>query len=163
MPTSLANEIAHSVVGRYPLVLREEPAEQLGNAGGFSGARLWRVRSGGADWVLKAWPEGGMKADRLKSIHQLMGEARRGGLGFVPDVMRTRTGETVCEHAGRVWDLTSLVPGLADFHALPGTARLENACAALAEIHGCWSRIAPSSGVCPGVRQRLNRYKKSEA
>jgi len=34
--------------------------EPLGNAGGFSGARLWRGSVDGRAYVLRAWPAGRM-------------------------------------------------------------------------------------------------------
>src|SRR5438132_699578 len=154
------NEAARDVLKRYSFISEGTVPQKLGNAGGFSGARLWRVRSRDAGYILKAWPENGIKAERLIWIHQLMAAARGSGLSFVPEVATTKGGLTFTEHVGRIWDLTSLVEGCADFHQQPGTKRLQNACLALAELHIAWSSSAPCTGVCPGVRQRLRRFDK---
>jgi Ser/Thr protein kinase RdoA (MazF antagonist) len=105
---------------------------------------------------LRAWPETGPAADRLRVIHHRMEAARQAGLEFVPAVLRTGSGETCVEHAGRLWDLTAWLPGRADFHARPTPRRLEAACAALARLHAVWARAEARTGPCPAVRRRLD-------
>jgi Ser/Thr protein kinase RdoA (MazF antagonist) len=84
-----------------------------------------------------------------------MHSAREAGLGFVPKVMTTVRRTTWVETADRLWDLTTWMPGRADFHAYPSRARLENVCIALARLHQVWSRAASTIGPCPAVSRRL--------
>ncbi|MDB5306517.1 MAG: hypothetical protein JWO38_719 [Gemmataceae bacterium] len=127
----------------------------LGSGGGFSGAVIWRGedKSGKPVLALKAWPADGITADQLAEVHGWM--TRAAHLPFVPAVLPARGGSTVVAEAGRVWDLTSWMPGFADFHTHPTPARLANACAALARIHRAWAPRPPASAPCPGVRRRL--------
>ena len=49
-PTGLPTPLdwaAREVLARYPAFLRRSPPLPLGNRGGFSGARLWRVETAG--------------------------------------------------------------------------------------------------------------------
>lgn len=130
-------------------------ADALGNHGGFSGARLWRVSTPNGDWCLKAWPPGLDTADRLTVIHRLMRHGREAGLAFVPE-LRNATGESsYAEAAGRCWDLTTWLPGRADFRERSTAARIEAACKALAQLHRAWRPARATRAVCPAVERRL--------
>jgi Ser/Thr protein kinase RdoA (MazF antagonist) len=152
LPLDLA---AQAVLHHYPLP-RGPSLVALGNRGGFSGARLWRVGSPAGPLCLRAWPESSPGLDRLRVIHGWMEAARGAGLEFVPAVLRTATGACCVEHAGRLWDLTAWLPGRADFHDRPTPGRLEAACAALARLHAVWARLETRSGPCPAIHRRLD-------
>lgn len=140
------------VLARYPaavagLAWAPHPA-------GFSGAAVWRGDLAGSPALaLKAWPPG-YPADRLASIHRLMADARA-RCAFVPAVVPALSGDTVVEHAGRVWDVTAWMPGTADYRAAPSDAKLAAACAAVAALHRAWAPPAPALAPCPGVLRRL--------
>ena len=123
-------------------------------AGGFSGARIWRGEANGLPlFALKAWPRNAT-AERLTAIHRWMERAAH--LRFVPAVQRTDAGSTFAVDEGRVWDLTSWMPGTADFHANPSEARLANACTALAELHRTWKPAVPEKQSSPAILRRLH-------
>jgi hypothetical protein len=84
-----------------------------------------------------------------------MSQARAAGLEFVPAVLPTRTGGTWVEHTGRLWELTSWMPGRADFHDDPTGPRRDAACTALAHLHAAWAPPASAAGPCPAVLRRL--------
>jgi Ser/Thr protein kinase RdoA (MazF antagonist) len=131
----------------------------LGNQGGFSGALLWRVEGGPEVLCLRAWPPGNPSPERLAAIHRLMGLARAAGLAFVPTVYQTTDGATWVESIGRLWDLSTWMPGRADFHARPDHRRLQAALTALGQVHASWAGAA-SSGPCPAVRRRLELVRR---
>src|SRR6478609_757012 len=112
---------ALDVLARY--ALPSASLHPLGNHGGFSGARLWRVEAGGAAFCLRAWPPGDPTPERLSWLHEPMATARTAGLAFVPAVLRAGADSFVA-HAGRLWELTDWRPGRADFHQHPRPARL---------------------------------------
>src|SRR5262249_28606000 len=143
------------VLGYFPDVSPIAAASALVHAGGFSGARLWRVQAGGVALCLRAWPPIGPTVEQLEFIHTLMERARRRGLGFVPALYLTRDPRSFVSHAGRLWDLTQWVPGRADFRAYPSPARLESACTSLAQLHAAWAE-ASAVGPCPAVARRLS-------
>jgi Ser/Thr protein kinase RdoA (MazF antagonist) len=141
---------ARELLTRYAL----PPAtlHPLGNHGGFSGAHLWRVEAAGASFCLRAWPPGDPTPERLRWLHDLMGSA---ALPFVPRVVPIGSA-TFAARAGRLWELTTWLPGRADYcHRQP--ARLRAACAALAQLHRAWSGLSPARGTCPALGRRLER------
>lgn len=151
--------VARAVLGQYPIQARADSLQALGNRGGFSGASLWRVKSRGGDLCLRAWPAGTLVPERLQEIHFLMRLACDGGLAFIPTVLASSGGARWVEHAGRLWDLTTWMPGRADFHDRPTPARIEGACAALARLHTTWARHVSMAGPCPAVHRRLKAYR----
>jgi Ser/Thr protein kinase RdoA (MazF antagonist) len=144
--------LAAHVLAHYPAPLRG-PITPLGNHGGFSGARLFRVESPAGASCLRAWP-GNVSADRLAFIHALL--RRAAGLDFVPRPLPTTHGDTYVRAGDRFWELTPWMPGAASFHTEPTPGRLRAACAALARLHHAWSESPSRRGVCPGVERRLN-------
>src|SRR4051794_20818797 len=148
MPPSSLDESARVVLEQFAPLHRPHLIEALGNRGGFSGARLWRCQGALGPSCLRAWPLGGPSSQRLAWLHPLMATARRAGLSFVPDVFPTRSGATWVDHAGRLWELTSWLPGRADFQDRPTPARLQAACHALARLHAAWKRVRPERGPC---------------
>jgi Ser/Thr protein kinase RdoA (MazF antagonist) len=145
------------VLSRY--ALPSAAARPLGNHGGFSGARLWRIDAVGASFCLRAWPPGDPTPERLRWIHGLMAAARAAGLAFVPHVVPVG-GATFTEGAGRLWELIAWMPGRADFHERPSTARLRAACAALARLHHVWTELQSTAGPCPALKRRQQRVEE---
>jgi Ser/Thr protein kinase RdoA (MazF antagonist) len=132
------------------------PAAQfLGSRGGFSGARIWRLDAHDGPRCLKCWPADGISADRLVWIHALLRQGRAAGLTFLPQAVGTHQGATVVAHAGRLWDVTTWMPGNADFPRQPSPARLQAACTALAQLHLAWTPQPMPLQPCAGVRRCL--------
>jgi Ser/Thr protein kinase RdoA (MazF antagonist) len=148
------DQAARCVLAHYGLPAASP--HPLGNHGGFSGARLWRVEAGGASFCLRAWPPGGPTPERLRWLHDLMAAARGAGLAFVPHVIPAG-GATVTASAGRLWELSTWLPGRADFHQQPRESRLRAACVALGRLHRTWAGVSPAEGACPAVGRRLQR------
>jgi homoserine kinase type II len=155
MSATPSDRDAAEVLGRYPGLGRAARLAPLGNRGGFSGARLWRVEAMGTALCLRAWPPHQSDAGRLGHIHRLMVRSRLAGLPFVPAVFPA-AGATAVEHAGRLWDVTEWLSGRADFHEHPTAARLESACSALARLHDAWKGAGPPApAACPALQRRL--------
>jgi Ser/Thr protein kinase RdoA (MazF antagonist) len=154
------DQAASVVLRQYPTALAGVAPVPVGNLGGFSGARLWRVETIAGALCLRAWPESGPSSERLRGIHALMDAARSAGLEFVPPLIRNASGQTYTEHAGRLWELTAWLPGKADFHERPTPRRLEAACTALARLHHAWSRPDIPVGPCPAIQRRLDSLRE---
>lgn len=144
---------ARAVLARFGLA--GAPAEPLGNRGGFSGARLWRVRTEWGDLCLKAWPPGHMSPRFHAGTADLIRFARDAGLAFVPVVRPAPDGLTCIQYVDRFWDLTGWMPGAADFHDNPSPARLRAATVALARLHRVWNHSGFTPEPCPAVIRRL--------
>src|SRR3954447_19156183 len=96
MSTSLADSVAVDVLERYASGGVDAVWTPMGNAGGFSGARIWRGRgSDGSELCLRSWPVGRMTSDRLLHIHhtiQVLSE-----LPFIPQLYSTTDDQTWVE------------------------------------------------------------------
>jgi Ser/Thr protein kinase RdoA (MazF antagonist) len=146
-------DVLRTILSRYPAPLRPTSIVPLGNRGGFSGARLWRLSSPAGALCLRAWPVRETQ-QRLLFRHRLMATARA-GLSFVPAVFAARDGSTALSFVGRWWEVTEWLPGRADFRERPSPARLEAASAALARLHTAWEEGAAVAPACPAVQRRL--------
>jgi Ser/Thr protein kinase RdoA (MazF antagonist) len=142
--------LADDVLAHYPDRLRG-PIAALGNHGGFSGARIFRVSSDAGALCLRAWPIE-TSATQLDFIHALMRRANDAGLDFVPRLVPTTRGDCYSHVAGCYWELATWMPGTA---AAPTPERAQAAATALARLHQAWSDPRPRCGPCPAVARRL--------
>jgi Ser/Thr protein kinase RdoA (MazF antagonist) len=148
-----------STISQVEIVLRRfgvtaATAERLGNHGGFSGARLWRVETRRRSYCLKSWPAV-MTAERHAWIASLMRHAREAGVRVVPVLAPAGSAFHVIGDDDRIWDLAEWMPGVADFRACPSQARLRAACQTLALLHRAWERVAEPPRRCPAIVRRL--------
>src|SRR5205823_4936419 len=105
---------------------------------------------------LRAWPAD-VTPPRLAAIHAAMHLAR--GLDFVPQPLPTTNGPTWVQHAGRLFDLTTWMPGQADFEVAPSQTRLEQACSALARLHEVW-KPQTLAGPCGAIVRRVRHWQR---
>jgi homoserine kinase type II len=141
------------LLARYPRSVQplDTPAF-LGGAGGLSGARLWRYRSGAGPLVARCWPAHGPGKAHIERVHSWL--SLSGALGFVPAPIADLAGQTLQELRGRIWEVTPWMAGAPEHSSPPAQARLRSAFAALAAFHQCLAS-GPSDGVSPGLEERL--------
>lgn len=123
---------------------------------GFSGAGVWcgHDQSGPA-FALKVIPDTSL-AGRTRTIHRWMTAARTTGVGYVPAVVPTNSGDTVVITSSGIAEVVAWMPGVADFNASPMPAKLAAACTALADLHRVWHAVERHTAPCPAVQRRLN-------
>lgn len=110
--------------------------EALGNAGGWSGSRLWRIwTTDGRELCLRRWPREHPTVERLLLIHGVLEHVSRNGLNVVPVPLRAASGAAFVEHDEHLWELMPWMPGQADFHSHPTRERLRSAMQTLARFH----------------------------
>jgi homoserine kinase type II len=148
------------VLSRFPARFQPRaPVDSLGNAGGHSGARLWRYRAADGVLVLRAWPLEGPSAVHLKTIHDWLRAAA--DLGFIPVPITGLDGESVLARAGRCWELAPWKPGAPDLGSPPSRDHVLLALEALAALHVRLSaRCDPA--VSPGLRLRARELQSLE-
>jgi Ser/Thr protein kinase RdoA (MazF antagonist) len=158
-PSPLSIEsAAQTVLHRYRFVQPGDRLTPIGNCGGFSGARLWRLEGAAGTFCLKARP---VHQELLIRIHTLLQRARMAGLTIVPQVVATADGQTCVAHAGWLRDLMNWMPGRADFHLRPTVERLRAACTALAQLHDAWRpMVVWQQGDIPAIRRRRERARE---
>jgi len=76
---------------------------------------------------------------------------------FVPALLRADDGRTWVEYGSRLWELSTWMPGRADFHKAPSASRLESSCRALGRLHRAWAAEETKAGPCPGIQRRIER------
>ncbi len=154
------NLAAAEVLKQYSPLLSSGFPRPLGNHGGFSGARLWRLNGPAGSLCLRAWPAG-FSSERLLFIHLCMARARDADLKFVPRMLSTVHNTLRIEYGGRLWELQEWNPGEADYHRRPSLAKRQAACAALARLHTCWPASDRfDAGPYPAVRRRLEAVRE---
>ncbi|MFL5241464.1 MAG: phosphotransferase [Gemmataceae bacterium] len=156
METLSLDQIARSVVLQFPVLGSADRLQFLGNHGGFSGAKLWRLSARDGDFCLRAWPAGKTTPKKLDIIHAFMKRARDAGLAIVPSFYPTAQGASFVEESGRHWEVTSWMPGRPDFKEVPSRLKLRQAASALARLHRSWLDFPFDTGPCPAVHRRLS-------
>lgn len=164
------------VLAAYPAEYQPRQLHYLGWAGGFSGARFWKVKCSAGQFCLRRWPAEHPTDGQLALIHAILKWAAQRGCDFVPVPRVTRQGHTVVVCGGSRWELSPWMPGKADYCECPSPAKLEAAMEALAIFHRAvadfpWPRsTSPAEGLAgsgkgamgpsPGLAQRLGKLKR---
>lgn len=135
----------------------------LDGAGGFSGARLWRLETPRGHLILRRWPSEHPSPQRLAFIHAVIAHSVRQGFTELAEPIPALARGTWVEDGGHLWELAPWLPGVADYHHAPSPARLEAAMEALARFHlaaSTFPRTEASAGTSPGLRERLARLER---
>lgn len=152
-----------SVLAAYGDECQPRACHYLAGAGGFSGARLWRLETPRGPLILRRWPSEHPTPQRLAFIHAVIAHSVRQGYTELAEPIPTLAGSTWVEDEGHLWELAPWLPGVADYHAAPSRARLEAAMEALARFHlaaSTFPRTEASEGTSPGIRERLARLER---
>lgn len=153
-----------AVLAAYAAVVRPTSIQALGGAGGFSGARFWRVETEAGAFCLRRWPVDYPGLAELEFIHAVLKHACQRGFRLVPVPLETGRGQTYVSYGGHLWEISAWMPGKADFSALPTEMRLRAATTCLAEFHravedfpshGPAGGTPPHAGLSPGIARRL--------
>jgi len=131
--------------------------EDLGSAGGFSGARLWRFDAPRGRLCLRRWPPEHPSERRLIWMHRVLVHVADQGLSIVPLPLATLDGQHHVVHAGHLWEVTPWMAGTASYHAEPHPEKLRGALEMLARFHVAASSLPgdrPARGPSPGLAQR---------
>lgn len=167
------------ILNQYPPELRGHQVRPLGNAGGFSGASIWKLESAQGPLCVRRWPAEHPNVERLRFIHSVQFVARQNGLLYVPEPKLTERGSTFCQDVeGRLWEVTEWMPGIpalspdASMNAdqvgdLPhGQVPLEllrRAIGSLAKFHiavECHAQDCEAESPSPGLTARLEFCEK---
>jgi Ser/Thr protein kinase RdoA (MazF antagonist) len=147
-----------AITARYDPIARPlARVEPLGNAGGLSGARLWRYESGLGQLVARAWPPGGRTIADVRQIHAWLRLTQT--LGFVAVPLADSRGRTVHELCGLIWDVSPWMPGTAHPGRNPPPMTLRAGLTGLATFHRILS-VCSKSGPSPGLVQRLRELEE---
>lgn len=172
------------VLSAWRGILTPQYCEFLDNAGGFSGAKFWKLYSQYGTFCLRRWPQEHPTAERLAWIHAVIEQAARNGVVPLAVPIRTDAGKTFTDYGKHLWELTFWLPGepydftqrdapaneRLDKHTVYDASRLQQthrmvsaAMAALANFHSAIDRFDASEvpphrwGISPAINDRWNR------
>lgn len=158
MPTS---DLKH-VLEQYPLVAPDVRIEPLGTAGGFSGARFWRVTTAEHALCVRRWSPEHPDRQRLQMIHDVLRHVHIQGVTIVPVPWETHGGGSFVEMSGYRWEIANWMPGSADYQRNPSPAKLVAALKALARFHvaaATHPAAESSPRTSPGILFRQSRIR----
>lgn len=142
----------HQFAGTSPHI------HSLEGAGGFSGAKFWRIEADQQAWCLRRWPRSANQEERrLLWIHRQLSGAHSRGCKFIPVPVISCGQESLVEHQDYLWQLEPWMPGKADFHSNPTIPRLTAAMTTLAQFHNAVRGFGVRQQPSPGIETRLRR------
>ena len=140
-----------AILALYPPTARPiGPTRPMGNAGGHSGASLWRYDAGLGPLVARAWPADGPDLGDAGVIHGWLARARH--LPFVAAPIAATDGRTAVMASGRVWEIAPWLEGRPV--AAPSPEALRDGLRGLAAFHLALGGLA-TRGPSPGLTARL--------
>ncbi len=149
------------VLAAYPSSLSPLGITYLDGAGGFSGARLWKLATARGTLCLRRWPMEHPTPDQLTWIHSVLRAAATNGFRRLPVPWLTTSQATWVRHENALWEMTSWLPGKADYASHPSPARLAAALRALAEFHRSVEGVdGPVSAPSPGIERRVHQLER---
>ncbi len=158
--TSIMASSIGTILKRFPGRLDLMPAEDLGSAGGFSGARFWRIRAEGQTYGLRRWPREHPDPRRLEYIHSVLRHVAENGFDKIPLPVLCQDGRSSVVEDGHSWELTPWLPGRADFCEQPSDTRLRACMQALARFHlaaATHPSARPAGRPSPGIQKRRDQ------
>ena len=146
------------ILAEYPASCQPTRIESRRSAGGFSGANLWRLETPLGILCLRRFPAG-YAASRIDFIHSVIHRVRQNGFRLVPVTIETSAGLSCLLREGFFWELSTWLPGQADFQTSPNQSKLRSALSILAQFH-----IAAGgdmeSGKSPSAAARLEQISR---
>jgi homoserine kinase type II len=157
------NEI-HQLLNRYPPDCRPTLIGPLGNAGGMSGAKFWRITAPCGTLILRRWPPKHPTPGRLGFIHAVIDHAAL-TVDFLPVPIKTHDGHSFIHAADHLWELAPWLPGVANYELAPSDEKLRATMTALAQFHNAVASFEPSPEIVamlrldgpPAIPRRLAR------
>lgn len=155
-------DVPGAIWNAYPGEYLPRQITFLDAAGGFSGAKFWRLSNARGEFLLRRWPQEHPDPLRLAYIHAVLQHAQRRGFARIPALVPTQSGQTFAEVQEHLWELTTWISGSARLAKHPQPADLQAALQAVAEFHRAVSDFphsGPKRGCSPGLQERAQRLK----
>jgi len=154
----------------YQTVLRAYPAEchpsridALNGAGGFSGAKIWRLITPRGPLCLRCWPAEHPTTERLEFIQAVLWHCVQEGFLLVPLPLETTAHSGYVRHAGRLWQLEPWLEGEPDHDTPTEAVRLRAALSSLARFHQAAASFpldVDESAPSPGIIERRQQFRE---
>ena len=151
-------QIAREALTNYDL--RSSHVDALGNAGGFSGAAIFKVDAADRSFCLKKWPVN-TDLQRLAWIHRVLIFTSANGCPELITPLNNNAGGSFTQDSTGIWELTDWARGSANYLQQPNDSKLNRAIDFLARFHQAAARFhfnfSPSQNVKAAL-DRLNEF-----
>ena len=135
-----------------------EPPEQgadVSSSSGFSGARIWQLKSGDQLFCARRWPLD-YPATQLTQQHRWLSAIATQGCSFLACPLLDREGQSWQEKNAHLWQLEPWMAG--ECHDLPPVSRCRAALRALLRFQQASLKVQSTSAVsCAAIDERLER------
>ncbi len=126
---------------------------------GFSGAGVWRIASAqGKSYSVKRLTN--CAPDHLAWVHRVQLHTIVCDCDFIARPQLTVDGMSFIRDQGGLWEVSTWMPGTADYTARPSDARLSHAMRSLAKFHQSAAQVNFDFRPSPGVKTRLDQLAK---
>src|SRR6187549_4117478 len=98
------------VLGNWSVTSHGADVTRVLSSEGFSGAVVWRVEAGGRTFALRKWQKR-MDVQRLQRIHKYQSRIAELGPPVIPRLEPTVSRSTIALSDGRLWELSTWMPG----------------------------------------------------
>jgi len=144
------------VLRQYSRSLQVDSVESLANAGGFSGAQLWKAKALNDHFCVRRWPQAHPSHEHLQWIHSVLFRAAEKGCEFIPAPILNNEHQSIVSHQGHLWEVTRWMPGSADLAKNCTVAKVMAAFRALAEFHVAVEPENRLEKPSAGIQERLD-------
>lgn len=151
---------------RFDRSYRPTQLESLGQCGGLSGARFWRLTTPQGIFCLRRWPREHPNFNRLQHIHRVLLHVAEQGFELSPTPVCDTEGNTIIQHQGHYWELAPWRTGNPLVAEKINSRRVETALQALAKFHRAASSMTDTTltpttlgeTFSAGIRTRSKRF-----
>jgi Ser/Thr protein kinase RdoA (MazF antagonist) len=130
--------------------------ESLGSAGGFSGAKIWKITVGANVYCLRRWPPNKPSSSQVDVIYPTLEYVRRHSDLPLAFPIQTARCEPLCRVDNAHWELSPWMPGEAIAETEINDDQLRAAAGALAEFHNTTSSLVHQQRVSWAIQFRCN-------
>jgi len=156
MSNTIIRVLQNYDIGCTASALNNQVIEALGSAGGFSGAKFWKITVASTKYCLRRWPNNKPTRVQADVIYPTLEFVRRHLDLPLAFPIQTVRGAPMCRVDNAHWELSHWMPGKPIAETEINDMQLRAAAKALAELHNTTSSLSEHQHASPAVDLRCN-------